>query len=250
MIRTQLFSSFINEYPNWETDAAVTQPNNSTYKSIPRSRYNNTLNVKTGEIFLGDERYVIFIKHVALLIFRPIQLTFKTLWHASLIGPLIVELHNFLNDKQTFEQFKENNLNSLCDIIRTPIYGVAMLTVHLAGIILGIFCPETLYYTRDLVGQLERELLRLDCVQNTVASLSPYESLSPCFSPISHLMIFRDVNKESLPIYVDINEFLENSDIFEPNSWDYSPQLNLKQVQPEQNLDPSLDDLIKNAVPR
>jgi hypothetical protein len=60
-------------------------------------------------------------------------------------------------------------------------------------------------------------------------------------------MKIRDVSEENLPIYTDINKFLEKSDSFEPNSWDYSPEPKLKH-SPKPTLCPSIHDLIKNGL--
>lgn len=220
--RIELFSKFIEENPTWETDAGISQPNDSTYKSIPRSKYQNTINVKTGEIFKGDDRLNILFKHCKLLFLRPVHLTIKTLWHLSVIGPLVLELKKLIKEEQTKEQCAENILNSFCDIIRTPLYGVAMLAVHVGGIFSGIFCPNSLYYTRDLVGKLERDLLRVDCLSLGYPSLSPYNSCSPCFSPIDHLMKVRGpAAKETAGIYTTINKYLEES---EKIAWDWKEQ--------------------------
>ncbi|MBA3236900.1 MAG: hypothetical protein H0T62_00935 [Parachlamydiaceae bacterium] len=224
MTRIELFSEFIQKHPNWESEALITETNDCIYKNMPRDNYNNVINVETGEIFKGDERYSIYAKHIASLIGRPIHLCIKTLWHASIIGPVLYELKMLYTGEQTQDQFEENIKNSFIDIIRTPLYGIAMLATQIAGIILGIFCPNVLYYTRDYVGRMERYLLRVEELDQEYCSFSPYKSITPCFSPNSHFMRVRDVSRENFPIYSAINDFLENSDSFERNFLDFRLQ--------------------------
>lgn len=215
MIRNEIFSRFVKEHPNWETEANVSQPNDNTYKLIPRRNFTNTINVKTGEIFGHDEGYrsVILIKNIACLFFvRPLQIVTKTLWHLTIIGPLVRELDKLHRKMQTFDQFKEKMLDSFSDIVRTPIYGVALLAVHAGGIFCGIFYPNSLFYSRDLIGHLERSLLRKEILAKDDEDVGffAYNSMTPCFHPISHLMATRDTNLEKLEIYTTINEFLKN----------------------------------------
>lgn len=222
MTRAELFTQFIDQHPNWEQQAGVFEQDSSTYKRIRLGRHDSTINVKTGEIFNADPRWVILVKHILLLaVGRPLHLCGKFVWHATVIGPLVQEGYKLYTGKITKEQFKENMHNSFRDIVRTPVYGIAMLAVHLAGIFAAVY-PNSLYYTRDLVGQLDRALLRIEIIdQDCKPPCLPYESVSPCFSPIKHFMRILNLPEEYQGISRAINEFLEKSDSFKLNSWDY-----------------------------
>lgn len=74
-----------------------------------------------------------------------------------------------------------STLDSLTDIVRTPIYGIAMTIVHIAGAILGCISPNTLYKTRELVGKLDRRLLRVQSIREVPAGF--FFTVSRCFSP-------------------------------------------------------------------
>jgi hypothetical protein len=142
----------------------------------------DTINVETGEIFMDCSKSKIFRKHLALVFGRPVITIIKTLWHLSIVGPLIPQLGDTLLGKQTVVSLLKNTVYSLTDIVRTPLYGIAMTIIHIAALVLACIDSNSLYYTRDLAGWLERKMLRMD----TNPKKNDW-SISPCFSPFCNL---------------------------------------------------------------
>lgn len=68
----------------------------------------------------------------------------------------------------------KNSLRSIADIVRVPLYGVAMTALSVFAIASGLIEPTTLYYNRARIGQLEVDL-------NWGKRLS---GLMPCFQEI------------------------------------------------------------------
>lgn len=192
------FTEFATNNPNWKTAFNVyDRDHDSTYQRIKISchttctiegidseifhEFHPVINVKTGEIFTDCRRRKIFAKHLTCIFLRPIHILIKTIWHASIILPLISQGKKLYHNKQTKEETLNNIKNSIKDIIRTPCYGVAMTVVSLAAVVLAVFSPNFLYRTRDFVGKLERKLHR-----TTKWRRSDY-TFSPCFSPINNI---------------------------------------------------------------
>lgn len=155
--------------------------------------YHAVINTINGDIFMDCRKRKIFVKQVVQTIVRPIQICLKTAWHASIIGPLAAEYFDCLSflriireDKKGFdlERFKINILRSCLDIMRTPLYGVAMLVTGLAALMLGMVNPNSLYRTRDLVGKLERKLLRVD----NILDANVIWIFTLCFNPLKNIL--------------------------------------------------------------
>ncbi len=140
--------------------------------------YHACINVKTGDIYIDCRRRKILFKHLVLIVARPIHTIIKTLWHATIIGPLIAGIVE--GDKNLGIRM----LHSIADIVRTPLYGLAMTITYIAGVILACVSPNILYRSRALGGYLERKLLRV----NTRGELgeNPW-NLSLCFSPCKNI---------------------------------------------------------------
>jgi hypothetical protein len=188
------FSTFVSTYPDWETIFNVYTKDSSKYKRIICSweedcldkkimhEFHATINTTNGDIFLDCSRRKLFAKHIMLIIARPIHIAIKTLWHLSIFGPLTIQIFKLYKGQSSLKELTTHTFHSLSDIVRTPLYGLAMTVTYIAGIILGSFCPNSLYYTRDAAGWLERTLLR----ESKVFKTTPW-ALSPCFSPMYNL---------------------------------------------------------------
>lgn len=142
--------------------------------------YSALLNVKTLEMYIDCRPQKIFAKCLALLFARPVHTFFKTLYHLSL-ADVAYEIFKGANGEQSKRQTLINSAKSLADIIRTPIYGIAMTITNLAGLILGLICSKTLYDTREILGKLEESL--------NWGTRRTLTTLAPCFQPISLLAL-------------------------------------------------------------
>lgn len=190
------FENYIRENPNWKAELGVYQRDSAKYQRIKciweetldnnevlKHEYHAVINVKTGEIFLDCRRRKIFVKDLCLIAARPIVYAIKTLWHASIIGPLALEIRETYKGNQTQKTAALNTVKSLMDIVRTPLYGTAMVITQIFGTIIGIFAPNTLYYSRDMVGKLGRAMLRVDRMCD-----GGVWAFDPCFSPFRNLV--------------------------------------------------------------
>lgn len=224
------FDAFVKENPSWKEELGVKQRDSATYQRIlciwderklcydehddkyypaidPETQkpypvlhheYYATINTKTGDLYFDCRKRKIMAKHLSLLIGRPIHACVKTLWHASIIAPLACELFKLAKGKQvgkeiveyTWQEVAKHTWQSLQDIVRTPLYGLAMTATSLAGVLLGCIAPNTLYKTREIAGRLERAMLRIDDIHDEYPRLW---LLTPCFNPISNL--FKDRGK-------------------------------------------------------
>lgn len=203
------FNEFVQKFPRWKEQLEVVKKDDTTFQRVighwketiqdPKSGKNQVLNneyhacidTRTGEIYNDDSKKIIFYKHTELLFARPVYIFFKTIWHLSILAPLILEIALYINakkhpkeEKVTWEDIKKNTFHSLLDIFRTPFYGTAMTIVHLFAVICGCVSPNSLYHTRAWVGYLERKMLRIsDPTEKAIG-----RQLSPCFSPINSMM--------------------------------------------------------------
>lgn len=118
---------------------------------------------------------------------RPFFGLIKTAYHLCLPFSIPVEIFKaIMEGKQRNESASEiataawrNVKHSLADIIRTPLYTIAMTIVHLAAVCIGLFAPHKLYDLRELAGRLENALNRGE---------DNWWTLAPCFQPIGNLM--------------------------------------------------------------
>lgn len=103
------FNNFVQENPEWKTTYGVYKRDDDNYQRIPinyseeitnkenevvgtfHHKYHATIDVRSGEIYLDCRKRKLFVKHLTLAIVRPIHTIIKTLWHASIIGPLAYE---------------------------------------------------------------------------------------------------------------------------------------------------------------
>jgi hypothetical protein len=69
----------------------------------------------------------------------------------------------------------------LIDCARLPLYGAALMSVHLAAMVLGLFSAHVLYDSRKIAGNLEKAMNR---GQEGKGML---HTLAPCFLPKTNL---------------------------------------------------------------
>jgi hypothetical protein len=185
------FEKFISRYSDWKTEFNVSVRDHERYQRIRieavgddqiKHVYAATIDVQTGGIYLDCRKRKIFAKHVTLAIARPIHTVVKTIWHASIVGPLLLEVGKSAFTEQTAWKGVKNFGHSLADIVRTPYYGLLMTAHHLYGMIETLFSSNSLYESRDRIGALERKLLRVDQITD-----GGFWLLSACFSPLANI---------------------------------------------------------------
>lgn len=126
------------------------------------------INMQTGEIFLDCSKKKIYIKFLAHTILRPFHILFKTVYHCAIpisIPTIINETYQQgIKEKKSSGEIAKtclkNSFNSLVDIVRTPLYGVAMTIVNIAALVIGPLAPKHLYDLREITGKLVQSLNR------------------------------------------------------------------------------------------
>lgn len=191
MLDKQNFDNFKVQNPLWETDLEVYQLDSGIYKRAVfhwneneslHHEYHACVNVETGDVFMDCSPQKLFLKHLSLLISRPFHTYAKTCWHLSVLGPVVMGLLKVYEGKMDGSQFLTYMGHSFEDIVRSPLYGIALTITHLVAVVWACFDPHSLYYTRDIVGQLERKLLRVEHIKYADGWV-----FSNCFSPIYNI---------------------------------------------------------------
>ena len=128
--------------------------------------FSPVVNLKTGEYFGGDKRDEIAFKFALHLLATPFYVAIKTAYHALLPVSVPIIVYQTVENSKNLSTREVTKLcltaigRSLLDIARTPLYGVALLIVDIAGVILAPFTPLALYDLRSLSGKLVRSLER------------------------------------------------------------------------------------------
>jgi hypothetical protein len=136
--------------------------------------YAPCVNLEKQGMYIDCRPQKIFAKCLALVAVRPLHAIIKTIYHISLAG-VAYQIYNACSGIQTANECLQNSIKSIVDIIRTPLYGLAMTIVTVAALILGAFSPQTLYESRQLLGEIEQ-------AANWGKKHTPW-TLAPCFQP-------------------------------------------------------------------
>lgn len=139
--------------------------------------YSALINLQTGDIFLDCTKKKIYAKFIAHTALRPFHIAFKTLYHLAIpisIPHLIYQTisegkkedssigKKKLSNKEIAKNCLDRTVKSLADIVRTPAYGVALMVVSVAALIIGPLNIKgvTLYDLREIAGHLVQALYR------------------------------------------------------------------------------------------
>jgi len=206
----EYFSEFTETNPDWKNNYIVyDRDGDKVYQRISQiwsdentsltHSFQPVINTKTGDIYTDCRKRKIFAKHLSFVFLRPLYIVGKTAWHLSLVGPAYVEFKKFQTELKKCQKIHNKNQkevnrnkaketaftnlkNSASDILRTPLYGLAMTVASLFTVIVAPFSPNFLYRGRDIVGWLERRMHRVRIMRE--ADIPPF---SPCFSPIRNI---------------------------------------------------------------
>lgn len=126
---------------------------------------------KNDGVYLDCRKRLIFAKILVSTAFRPLRGFVKTLYHLSMI-PIAKAIFTGIQGKMTAKEVGVKSAQSIADIVRTPVYELAMVIVGLAGIITAFVAPTTLYKFREAIGKIEGALFREKFHPSTMA---------PCF---------------------------------------------------------------------
>lgn len=110
-----------------------------------------------GNIYNNDDRSLIYAKLWMSLIYRPLHAVSYTLYNATLVHAAQIIINGIINEKPASEILRKV-VCSLADIVRVPVYSVAILIVTIAGALSIPFHSVLAYDFRAAIGRLNREL--------------------------------------------------------------------------------------------
>lgn len=116
----------------------------------PQSEY-------AGNIYYADHKLEIYSKIFFSVLARPFHMGLKTLYHASLIGVVRAIFKGICEDRP-IKEIGKSIVRNLIDVVRTPIYEVALIVISIAGLLAIPFSPVLAYDFRAQIGQLSNEL--------------------------------------------------------------------------------------------
>lgn len=109
-----------------------------------------------GNIHNNDSKLLIYFKLFESLCFRPIHTVGYTLYNLTLVHTAVI-IFNGIKDKKPANETLQKVVCSLADIVRTPIYGTAILIVTIAALLSAPFHPTLVYDFRAVIARLNRE---------------------------------------------------------------------------------------------
>lgn len=133
-----------------------------------------------GNMYTNESKLAIYTKLWLTLIVRPIHIVAHTLYHLLLIKTAII-IFKGMQDNKPAEVICAKVIRSLADVIRTPIYGIALIVVTVAGLVFSLIYWPLVYEIRAVIARLTLELYW--------GKEIPMEQiyLAPCMQPTGNL---------------------------------------------------------------
>lgn len=200
-------TDFLVEHPDLKPFVIHTEGNNSKWgrvicqwhekKTDHKHLFIPLINLETGEMYLDCSKKKIYAKFIAHTLIRPLHIFLKTIYHAAFVIsiPLAI-IETIFQGKKDHPEYQEifysclrNSCRSLADIVRTPLYGIAMMVVSIAALLITPFYPYTIYSMREWIGQL---IQSLEWHEIDHYDRDPF----PCFAPIDSLSEAHFFNKK------------------------------------------------------
>lgn len=155
---------------------------------------NVIVNCKNKKVYVNDSKLIIAKKLTGLSVITPWILIAKTIYHLLFPVSLAHQFYYVLKEAKN-QAPVEKNLSlkiikiigkNFLDMLKTPLYAIAMTVVAISTLILSIFKREFLYEGREIFGKM---LLSLNWGEKK--NLWTY---APCMIPIANLT--KDVREE------------------------------------------------------
>lgn len=141
---------------------------------VLRHQYAFCLDKQNSTLFIDCSPLKIYLKCMAQLLLRPAHILIKTISHLFLIHVMANAIQTLLK-KQSLEAFMQHTARSICDIVRTPLFGAALIVTSIAVLCIGLFNHESMYTGRDLIGKIEQF--------SNWGTKHTWDTLAPCFQP-------------------------------------------------------------------
>src|ERR1700722_6763969 len=146
--------------------------------TVHSHKYAACIDLQEQNFYLDDLPGKIYRKCLVQTCARPLHTIIKTLYHLCMI-PIFIELGKSVFGSQSLGGSFTNCIKSLADIVRTPLYGLTIMIVSVALLVIGPFAPDSIYSYRKVLGEIEQ-------AQNwgyTGWSGKAVWTLSSCFQP-------------------------------------------------------------------
>ncbi len=137
---------------------------------VPK-KLKTVINCKTEKVYLGDSKKVIAAKFSELSLATPVFMTVKTIYHLFFPLSLPYQIYITMHEMKKLEALAVKKgqeppprdlasrvarviLRNFIDIVKTPLYMVAMTVVAVSTLILAAIKPQILYEGRVLYGEM------------------------------------------------------------------------------------------------
>lgn len=130
-----------------------------------------SINRETGEFYDDCTKKKVYAKMIAFTLTRPFIVFANTLYYACFPVAMTLAYRNARKEiNKSKDQLEESEISARCrqaafealaDVVRTPLYGIAMTVVSATALIIGPFAPKKLYDFREMENQLLRKYYRI-----------------------------------------------------------------------------------------
>jgi len=148
--------------------------------------YAFVIDLQNGDLYLDCRIRKIWMKCFLLTLYRPFFGSLKTIYHLTLPLSIPLEiskgilkgLQQGLSKKEIVYKVLRHIKNNFTDIVRTPLYTIALTVATLAAVLIVFFVPSKVYELRALAGRLEFDLNHRE---------NSFWILAPCFQPLDNI---------------------------------------------------------------
>lgn len=131
----------------------------------------------TGALYLDATRRWIWFKLTLTTLWRPLFTVVQTVYRLTLLH-LVITLARDYQKKRGCKTMRNHAVRSLVDIVRFPMYGIALTAITGTGMLLGPLFPALLYSCRNAAGRIENHLLWGEKRWRDVT-----HTMAPCLQP-------------------------------------------------------------------
>lgn len=171
------------------------------------------INRETGDFYEDTTKKKIYVKMLAHTLRRPL-FVLDTLYYVCFPVAMTIAYRKARKEmEESVKLFSESEIkarcrqaafNALADIVRTPVYGIAMIVVSATALIVGPLAPKKLYDFREMENQLMRKYYRIPNGHFT----TPFE----CFLSINNIQRQEKYSRRYLDtVYSNPNSKIENA---------------------------------------
>jgi len=180
--------TFPNEAPTRWGRLLMTWAEVKPTGEIHNHTYSACIDTKEWSFYVDHRPREIFERCLAHLLLRPLMIIKKTLYHLSIVIPL----YHIIKKGSSFEYCLREVAKSMADIVRTPLFGIALIVSSIAMLCI---CP---FGSDDLALDGRRLLGKLEQMSTWGEKKVKQWTMLKCFQPweISYLESFYEKNDD------------------------------------------------------